>query len=233
MDWTEGIIKKKIIPGKVINWSSDSIKIIGTTLQNDLYEKHQVEVLVMGEMLVCNDLTKMKIYNKKVSKETYQEYLNKIATRDPAKDQWVYNILDGVSEQSDIIYQDDLCICIPSYTWSGKSDATDLTKLHILCIPRDKSLRCIRSLDSTHISLLTHMKAKSVEIIKEKYGLEMPDLKMFFHYDPSTYHLHIHFVNVEHTETNSSVEYSHDLDLVIFNLGLESDYYKKINLNTR
>lgn len=233
MDWTEGIIKKKIIPNKVINWSTDSIKIINTTLKNDLYEKHQVEVLVQGEMLVCNDLTKMKIYNKKVSKETYQEYLDKIATRDLAKDQWVYNILDGVSEQSDIIYQDDLCICIPSYTWSGKAEPNDLTKLHILCFPRDKSLRCIRSLDSTHVDLLTHMKAKSVEIIKSKYGLEQPDLKMFFHYDPSTYHLHIHFVNVEHTEINSSVEYSHDLDLVIFNLGLDSDYYKKIYLNTR
>ncbi len=233
MDCTEGIIKKKIIPNKVINWSPEAIKIINTTLKNDLYEKHQVEVLVQGEMLVCNDLTKMKVYSKKVKKETFDEYQEKIKSRDPAKDQWVYNILDGISEQSDIIYQDDLCICIPSYTWSGKTDPNELNKLHVLCFPKDKTLRCIRSLDSSHIALLTHMKIKSCEIIKTKYGLEPTDLKMFFHYDPSTYHLHIHFVNVEHTETNSSVEYSHDLDSVIFNLGLDSDYYKKINLNTR
>ena len=55
---------------------------------------------------------------------------------------------------------------------------------------------------------------------------------MFFHYDPSTYQLHIHFANI--AENNgSSVEYSHDLDIVIFNLSLDSDYYKKVLLNVR
>ncbi len=231
MDKTEGNCKWKIIPNKIVNW--DGIIKLNTILQNDLYEKHQVEVLIQGEMLVCNDITKMKVYSKKIKKETYQEYLDKIATREPTKDQWVYNILDGASEQSDIIYRDDKCICIPSYTWTGKTDSDDLDKLHVLCFPLDKSIRCIRSLDSSHIPLLTHMKAKSVEIIKTKYNLDITDLKMFFHYDPSTYHLHIHFVNVQHTEMNSSVEYSHELDSVIFNLELDSDYYKKINLNTR
>ena len=56
---------------------------------------------------------------------------------------------------------------------------------------------------------------------------------MFFHYDPSTYHLHIHFINTRYTENWSSVEYSHDLDIVIFNLRMDRDYYKKIRLNRR
>ena len=129
------------------------------------------------------------------------------------------------------MYQDPQCICILSYTRSGNTD--EINKLHVLCFPRDKALRCIRSLDSSHIGLLTHMKAKTLEVIKSTYNLDETNLKMFFHYDPSTYHLHIHFINVEHTETNSSVEYSHDLDSVIFNLGMDSDYYKKISLNTR
>ena len=103
----------------------------------------------------------------------------------------------------------------------------------MLCLPRDKELRCIRSLDLSHIDLLTHMKVKTLEMIKSTYNLDETNLKMFFHYDPSTYHLHIHFINVEHIETGSSVEYSHDLDLVIFNLGMDSDYYKKVSLNIR
>ncbi len=231
MDKTDGNIKWKIIPSSVVDW--DQVKKLSTSLLNDLYEKHQVEVLMQGEMLVCNDITKMKVYSKKIKKETYQEYLDKIASRDPAKDQWVYNILDGLSEQNEIIYKDDQCIVIPSYTWASVGENKDLNKLHILCFPMDKSLRCIRSLNSSHINLLNHMKAKTIETISSIYKLDISDLKMFFHYDPSTYHLHIHFINVEHTETNSSVEYSHDLDSVIFNLELDSDYYKKINLNTR
>lgn len=229
MNLTEGIVQKKIIANKVLDWNT--IKIVGTTLKNDLYEKHQVEVLVQGEMLICNDISKMKVYSRKIKKETYTQYLIKIANRDPAKDQWIYNILDGLSDQSEIMYQDTQCICILSYTWSGKTD--EINKLHVLCFPRDKALRCIRSLDLSHIGLLTHMKAKTLEFIKLTYNLDESDLKMFFHYDPSTYHLHIHFINVEHTETNSSVEYSHELDSVIFNLGIDPDYYKKISLNTR
>jgi m7GpppX diphosphatase len=71
------------------------------------------------------------------------------------------------------------------------------------------------------------------EQIEENYELKEENLKIFFHYDPSTYHLHMHFINTKNTKSGSSVEYSHDLDMVIFNLKLDSDYYKKINLNKR
>ena len=227
MELTKDNIKYKIIPNHVIDW--DGLKKIHTTLQNDLYEKHQVEVLIRGEMLVCNDITKMKKYSRKIKKESYDEYLEKIKSRELEKDQWIYNIIDGISEQNEIIFKDDKCIIIHSYTWDG----LDLEKLHLLCFPFDKSLRCIRSLDSSHIELLTHMKLKSLELIKIETNLDESDLKIFFHYDPSTYHLHIHFINVNNVDVNSSVEYSHDLDSVIFNLTLDSNYYKKIMLNTR
>ena len=81
--------------------------------------------------------------------------------------------------------------------------------------------------------MLEYMKKTTLQQIKEIYGLKEENLKIFFHYDPSTYHLHIHFINTENTEAWSSVEYSHDLDTVIFNLTMDSDYYKKIKLNIR
>ena len=58
-------------------------------------------------------------------------------------------------------------------------------------------------------------------------------MKIYIHYNPSTYHLHIHFVNNLFHNISSSVEYSHELNNVIFNLELDSDYYKKIVLNKR
>ena len=227
MNLTNDIIKYKIIPTDVIDWSQ--VKKIKTLLQNELYEKYKVEVLIRGDMIVCNDISKIKVYSKKIKKETYQEYLEKIQLRPNDKDQWIYNIIDGISEQDQIIIKDEKCICIPSYTWDGKCN----DKLHILCFPIDKTLRCIRSLDISHVKLLEHMKNVSLLLIKEKYGLDEGDLKIFFHYDPSTYHLHIHFVNVEHSEMSSSVEYSHEINSVIFNLLLDSNYYKTIILNTR
>ena len=70
-------------------------------------------------------------------------------------------------------------------------------------------------------------------IIKQKYKIDEDYIKMFFHYEPSTYHLHIHFINVAHHDARSSVEYSHELHNVMFNLSICSDYYKRATLNTR
>ena len=107
-------------------------------------------------------------------------------------------------------------------------DSKNIDKLHILCLPTDTTLRSIRSLTSVHIHLLEHMKKVTLDVIKEKYELDECYIKMFFHYEPSTYHLHIHFVNAANHDSRSSVEYSHELYNVLFNLSICSDYYQKV-----
>jgi m7GpppX diphosphatase len=97
----------------------------------------------------------------------------------------------------------------------------------------DKKLHSIRDLDGTHIELLEFIKTKTLEIIKSTYGFESVVIKMYLHYAPSTYHLHIHFVLVSNTDTNSSCEYSHELSNVIENLKINSDYYKLVVMNKR
>jgi m7GpppX diphosphatase len=166
---------------------------------------------------------------KQIVKETHEEYLDVIMKRDIEKDKWIYNIIDGLAEQENIMYRDDFSISMPTYTW----DAKNVERLHILCIPMDKQLRTIRELTKEHIPLLEHMKKTTLEKIEQVYGLKEGSLKIYFHYEPSTYHLHIHFVNIKYKDAGSSVEYSHDLDSVIFNLSLDSDYYRKIKLNRR
>lgn len=196
-------------------------------LKNDIYEKYDATAQIDGELIICNDRKMLRQYEKKLVKETYSDYLKHLHERDPKKDKWIYNIIDGSSEQDSILYRDEHCIVIPTYTWDGKN----IDKMHVLCMPTNTELRSIRSLNSSHISLLEHMKVKTIEIIKNTYGLDENCVKMFFHYEPSTYHLHIHFVNILNYEARSSVEYSHDLDIVIFNLSICDDYYKRVALN--
>jgi m7GpppX diphosphatase len=198
-------------------------------MENDIYEKYEATAEISGELIICNDVTKMKHTEKKLVRETYEEYLISLQKRDPNKDKWIYNIVDGSSEQEQILYRDESCIVIPTYMW----DSVNIDKLHILCLPTDVTLRSIRSLTAEHIELLEHMKKVTLETIKNKYGLDECYLKMFFHYEPSTYHLHIHFVNTAYHESRSSVEYSHELNNVIFNLSLYSQYYKVAILNRR
>ena len=210
--------KYSFIPNKIN--LIENIQIKNLLMKNDIFEKYDASINLEGQYIICDDKSQIKIFSKKIIKETYSDYINLINNYDSKKDKWIYNIIDGISEQDNIIFKDNQFLLIPSYTWDKTTN-----NLHLLSIPFNKSIRCIRDLNSTHIELLKYMKIKSLEIIKNNFNLDETELKIFFHYEPSTYHLHIHFINV--------VEYSHSLDNVIFNLELDSDYYKKIFMNKR
>lgn len=220
-------INYKLIPSSIS--SLDRIKKNQLVFKNDIYEKYSATAEVECELIICNDVNLMPRFEKKIIRETYQDYLKYIKYRDPKKDQWIYNIINGISEQDLILYRDELCIVIPTYVWDGIN--TD--KMHLLCLPIDITLRSIRSLTSAHIPLLEHMKITTLNIIKHKYDVDEHYVKMFFHYEPSTYHLHIHFVNIAHHDARSSVEYSHELNNVIFNISICPDYYQRVILNKR
>ncbi len=220
-------VNYKFLPSRLTNF--DSIIKNKLTLKNDIYEKYNATAQIDGELIICNDVNLMRRSEKKIIRETYEDYLKYIMKREPKKDQWIYNIIDGTSEQESVLHRDEQCIVIPTYVWDGNN----VDKLHILCIPTDTTLRCIRSLNASHIPLLEHMKKKTIEVIKNKYGLDERYLKMFFHYEPSTYHLHIHFINSSYHDSRSSVEYSHELNNVIFNMSICNDYYQRVILNKR
>lgn len=227
MELIYGSTKHKFIPNTVMSFSN--IRNVKLLMENDSFLKYEAITEVKGEYIICNDITKLKKYSKTLVKESYEDYVEFIKNRDYEKDRWIYNIIDGTAEQDKIIYRDSSVIIIPTYTW----DSINVDNLHILSLPTDKNLRTIRDLTLENVRLLEHMKIITLQQIENKYGLKEENLKMFFHYDPSTYHLHIHFINTGYTESWSSVEYSHDLDTVIFNLKIDSDYYKKIKLNRR
>jgi m7GpppX diphosphatase len=227
MQQTIDNISYRFIPSKVTSF--DSIIKENQTLKNDIYEKYEAKAEISGELIVCKDVTQMKQRVKKLVQEDYETYLQTLEKRDAKKDIWIYNIIDGISEQESILHRDDKCIVFINYFWDGK----DIDKLQLLCMPINRNLRSIRSLDESHISLLEHMKSVTLQVIREKYGLEEEYIRMYFHYEPSTYHLHIHFVNTASNQLHSSVEYSHELNSVIFNLKIMSEYYKIIKLNIR
>ena len=212
------------IPNEVISFVKQN-----EIFTNDAFSKYTATAEIIGEVIMCNDVSKSKsIKNKKrIITETYQEYLSFIDKYDMEKDRWIYNIIYGKSEQESILYADDKCIVIPTYVWDSKN----IDKLHILCLPTDITIRCIRSLTNQHIDLLEHMKKQTIDTIQKFYTLDETRLKIFIHYEPSTYHFHIHFVNIDLIHVNSSVEYSHELNYVLFNLSICPNYYQQIVLH--
>jgi hypothetical protein len=198
-------------------------------VKNDVFEKYNYKLEIEGEIIICKDKTKSKNFINKIKKETYEEYLNIINSYNIEKDKWIYNILDKISEEDKIIYESESIIIIPNYTW----DNINIENFYLLTIPKNKKLRTIRDLIKDDIILLKEMKEKTEEVINNKYNYNNNEIKMYFHYSPSTYHLHMHSCHVKNKEVNSSVEYSHDIDNIIFNLEMNSNYYKLINLKKR
>lgn len=202
-------------------------------VENDIYEQYDqvtAQLNIHGKLLICNDVNKLQQKNKVINKETYDDYVQNMELNGDKylqQDEWIYNIINGISEQEKIIAKTSSCIIIPNYTWNENN----ITQLQVLGFPIQCSIRTLRDLTSEHIPLLLHIKSEGLCNIENKYGLHQNKIKVFINYRPSTYHLHIHFVNIDSEILLSSVEHSHYLDYIIFNLQLDSNYYKKIILD--
>ncbi|KOB72995.1 putative histidine triad protein member [Operophtera brumata] len=69
-------------------------------------------------------------------------------------------------------------------------------------------------------------------IQKEQFTLQVPgtQLRIYLHYQPSFYHLHIHFTYLRHEAPGIHAEKAHLLDSVIDNIQMMGDYYQKASL---
>jgi m7GpppX diphosphatase len=186
---------------------------------NDIFKTYFIEVLITGTMV---ERPIEEIKHNKIIIESPLDYqlLNIIDTNK----NWIYNIIDHKSESENIFFEDDNLILIPDYKWNN-----NLKNLHILGIFKDKSLNSIRDLNKNHIEILEKCIIDGKKIIKEKYGIS--NLVIYFHYRPSVWQLHIHFMNIE-TDNKESfmLPRAHLVTNVIQNLKYDSNYYSNANL---
>ncbi|XP_026719370.1 m7GpppX diphosphatase [Athene cunicularia] len=66
-----------------------------------------------------------------------------------------------------------------------------------------------------------------VEAVTKRFGVPGSQLRIYLHYQPSYYHLHVHFTALGYDAPGSSVERAHLLADVIDNLAMDSMYYQK------
>lgn len=206
----------------------EDIVIGDVVMTNDTFSKYNIHL--KGEMIVYNVSEENEHKSRKsrtLHQETYDQYLDKLIKINPNNTIWVQNIINGIAEQDKIIYSDDEFMLLPNFTW----DEICLEKFHLLAIVKSPQIMSIRDLTSNDIYLLEHIHLQSLIEIKKKYNIDADRLKIFFHYPPSTWQLHIHFVTNDNMYASMSGEYTYMLNQVIFNLKLDGDYYKKIVLD--
>uniref|UniRef100_A0A6J0V679 m7GpppX diphosphatase n=1 Tax=Pogona vitticeps TaxID=103695 RepID=A0A6J0V679_9SAUR len=144
--------------------------------------------------------------------------------------QWVYNILEKKAEADRIIYENpdpaNGFVLIPDLKWNQKQ----LDDLYLIAICHCRGIKSLRDLTAEHLPLLRNILKEGKEAIVKRFGIAGAQLRIYLHYQPSYYHLHVHFTALSYDAPGCSVERAHLLSDVIENLELNSQYYQKRTL---
>ncbi|KAF3693578.1 m7GpppX diphosphatase [Channa argus] len=140
--------------------------------------------------------------------------------------QWVYNILEKKAEAERIVFEDPDpetgFVLLPDFKWDQKQ----VDDLYLIAIAHKKDIGCLRDLTSDHLPLLQNIFQKGKEAILQRYNLPASKLRVYLHYQPSYYHLHVHFTKLGYEAPGCGVERAHLLADVIQNLQSDPQYYK-------
>ncbi|VDM82566.1 unnamed protein product, partial [Strongylus vulgaris] len=210
-------------------------------MKNDIYGNYDIALpsdlnLVKSQLIYpANDkvVAKYRQEEKFVIRETAEDYRT-ITVEYIEKYQmdlnWVYNVLSKNKEADRIIYEDpdphNGFILAPDIKWDGVS----MENLYVLAMIHRKGVRSIRDLTANDLPMLENIRDRSLSTIREKYGVRPDQIRAYFHYQPSFFHLHVHFVSLKYDAPASTTLSAVLLDDVINNIQLVPDYYQKATL---
>ncbi|CAE7200660.1 hypothetical protein CFE70_008108 [Pyrenophora teres f. teres 0-1] len=130
--------------------------------------------------------------------EIYANYVRPYmrAQREKGALNWVYNIIEGRTEQEDVMYREsgnEGFLLLPDLNWDRKT----MGSLHLLGIVERRDIWSVRDLEKGMAGWVKHMREKMVEATVGLYPeIERDELKLYVHYQPTYYHFHIHIVHV-------------------------------------
>lgn len=76
-------------------------------------------------------------------------------------------------------------------------DVSDVRRYYTLCYAYMKFyVTHSRDLTANDLPLLENIREKSLSAIEKEYGLRSDQVRMYFHYQPTFFHLHVHFVKL-------------------------------------
>ncbi|CAK7317642.1 m7GpppX diphosphatase [Vulpes lagopus] len=144
--------------------------------------------------------------------------------------QWVYNILDKKAETDRIVFENpdpsDGFVLIPDLKWNQQQ----LDDLYLIAICHRRGIRSLRDLTPEHLPLLRNILREGQEAILQRYQVRGDRLRVYLHYLPSYYHLHVHFTALGFEAPGSGVERAHLLTDVIENLEYDPEHYQRRTL---
>lgn len=199
-------------------WMPRELNELGATIIYPAQEKHILKYEKQASSFVYE------------TPELYKEVTKPFIESASFSKEWIYNILEHKKEEDRIVFEDpdpELgFILLPDMKWTGEQ----MEDLYLQAIVRRRDLTSIRDLRGNHIPLLKNIMKKGTEAIMEKYGIPAHKLRIYVHYLPTFYHLHVHFTALSFDAPGTWVGKAIALSTVISNLNLRSDHYELAEL---
>ncbi|KAI1623413.1 HIT-like domain-containing protein [Exophiala viscosa] len=135
--------------------------------------------------------------------EIYETHIKPYIARQRAAGRldWVFNILEGRTEQEDVIARHDWdspsnsgFLLLPDLNWDRKT----VQGMHLLALVQRRDIWSLRDLRKKHIPWLKAVRDQVVSAATKVFPREIDadEVKCYVHYQPTYYHFHIHAVHV-------------------------------------
>ena len=137
---------------------------------------------------------------------------------------WIYSVLNREKEIELRVHENESFLLNKDY----KFNEGDIKTLYCLAIPTQRDLKSVRDLTGEHLPLLKAIRDESLDAIETKFNINRSKIMSYFHYQPTFYHLHVHFTHCENTswDKRDCVR----LDDAITNIEMLPDYYQRATL---
>jgi hypothetical protein len=112
------------------------------------------------------------------------EFLQKIeANRVHENQRWIFDLIDKPQETTEVVF-------INREDWILVQGSSYTSDIRYLVVFKDKTLKTIRDLRQKHIPMLKEVECEVLQFLQNKH--HNGDYKMYFHYLPSVFQLHLH-----------------------------------------
>lgn len=139
---------------------------------------------------------------------------------------WVSDIFTGVATGEIIYKETDDYFLMPDFKWDQQPN-----HLYLLVLFKDLTLKSIRDLNQSHLNMLNRVSEDISQYISDQYNLDRNKFRMFFHYQPSAWQLHLHIQHIDSLITKTTmICRAHLLSDIVRNICLKDDYYKTATL---
>ena len=131
----------------------------------------------------------------------------------------MYNVLDNKKEQELTVFENEHFKLQKDY----KFNEGETTTLYLLAMPKNRALKSVRDLTGEHLPMLKSILAESYELIEAKFKVPKHKIIAMFHYLPTYWLLHVHFVHIDKQIRDARDHIP--LEVVIDNIEMMTDYY--------